>query len=619
MMSKPNIFLCNGASNPNGGRKLTILEYRAEFGNRNIHVGLPTFIQNLFHIPDRTLDLLEIAAYIFSGDRLVSRGKKDAVEYHSWSRSYEYHINVRDSEFWNRDSVKKSLRDVLLFMTGDSEFEFYFYPDHSTPPTGLFDREGFSVDVGTNPIAVTLFSGGLDSLAGSLDLLAETQGKVILVSHQSQSGTTRTQRQLFAALDERYPERLYHYPFDCHLKGRRAPEETQRTRSFLYCSIGYAIATAYDQNEIYVYENGVTSLNFYRREDMVNARASRTTHPQTISRMANFLTLLNKQKFTIRLPYALRTKQEVVLKIKESPYPELISSAVSCGRTFLSLGSATHCGECFQCIDRRIAAYGAEVDNWDNVGLYAQDVISQNIDSPESRTTAIDYIRQAAKLSKWNIGHFESEYLSDLAEIIDFLPEKKTSEYENVELIWKLMQRHGEQVFNAIKKIRDKYDDPRHPLQPRCLLAAVSQREHLKPEVKRSVESISQIVQNAVGEMFRKIPPKDEPDLNAKIGALLRTHDRSIKSEHPTISFACAQVVPDHQLDGKDLLIESKYIRKGTTPSKANEGIASDLTKYPLESHILFLVYDPQRAISNDEEYKQDIERRGRCTVKILR
>ena len=53
--------------------------------------------------------------------------------------------------------------------------------------------------------------------------------------------------------------------------------------------------------------------------------------------------------------------------------------------------------------------------------------------------------------------------------------------------------------------------------------------------------------------------------------------------------------------------------------SRASDGIAADLTKYPQESHILFLVYDPHRAIREEQEFKNDFESLGRCTVLILR
>ena len=77
---------------------------------------------------------------------------------------------------------------------------------------------------------VALFSGGIDSLAGVLNHLETTNQLVCLVSHQSQPGTVRTQGQLVEALKSHYSGRVFHYKFECHLKGIRAAEETQRSR-----------------------------------------------------------------------------------------------------------------------------------------------------------------------------------------------------------------------------------------------------------------------------------------------------------------------------------------------------------------------------------------------------
>jgi hypothetical protein len=66
---------------------------------RNIQLSLPDFVRDVYHLPDRLLDLLEIAAYVFSADRLIRRGERDDVEYHAWARSFEFRIRVRDHAF----------------------------------------------------------------------------------------------------------------------------------------------------------------------------------------------------------------------------------------------------------------------------------------------------------------------------------------------------------------------------------------------------------------------------------------------------------------------------------------------------------------------------------------
>jgi hypothetical protein len=199
---------------------------------------LPRFVQDVFHIPERTLDLLEIATYVMAGDRKVSRGRLDAVEYHAWPRNLHFRIRVRDPAFWNCRDVQSAITGATQFMSGEASVTFTFLPGHKTPPTSLFDRPEFRIDSKNLPRAIALFSGGLDSLAGALDLL-QTANHAVLVSHESQTGTRRTQQALHHALASRFPGQVSHYKFESHLKGvERAPEETQRTRAFLYCSIG---------------------------------------------------------------------------------------------------------------------------------------------------------------------------------------------------------------------------------------------------------------------------------------------------------------------------------------------------------------------------------------------
>ena len=614
---KRHLVLANGASGRADTKVALRLHYIEGQPGQILGVGLPQFVRDVYHLPPRILDLLEIASYIFATDRYISRGPKDAVEYHAWARHIEFHIAVRDYNFWSGAAVTKALSDVLTFMTGDAEYTFNFEPGHSTPPTSLFDQPGFSVDLGEAEIVVSLFSGGLDSLCGALELLNSRNDKVVLVSHQSQPGTIRTQRALVNALKTKYRGRVFHYSFHCTLRGVRAREETQRSRSFLYASIAYAIASAHGRDSFCVYENGITSMNLRRREDQTNARASRTTHPQTMGKLEALLSLIGETKFRILQPYMYSTKADIVKKI-QCHAPELISSTVSCMRTFDIEGVATHCGRCFQCIDRRVAVYSAGAEELDHRGLYSYDIITDPINDPEARTTALDYIRQAISFSNASVDKFQDEYLAEIAQVLDYLP-NDLSDYDKVSGLWALFREHGNHVKEALSRMRSLHENIYEPIDPKCLLGMISSREYLRPELARLADTMVGILKYAIGDMFAHTKPKDEPDLNVKLGALVRTHEKRIRSEHPTASFACARVVPDHSRVDAKLLIEAKYIRHGTPPSKATEGIAADLTKYPSEAFILFVVYDPQHMIPSDDVFCADVESKGRNRVLILR
>lgn len=610
--------LANGATAPKGCIDPLVLDYRPFVScSRRLNISLPNFVRAVYNLPDRILDLLELASYVYAVDRSFFRGRKDDVEYHSWSRSLHLVIRVRDYDFWNSPECSLVLGETLRFITGDRDFSVTFQSGHNTPQTDLFDDTKFHVDVDNESVEVALFSGGADSLAGAIDLLENTRGKVILASHQASSNARKTQSALFRALSELYPERVRHYPFQCNLQGQRAPEETQRSRSFLFAAIAYALACAYGQKKFYVFENGITSINLHRREDLLNARASRTTHPKVISGLSEFFSLMSGDSFQVLHPYMNLTKADVLERIAKK-HANLLSSTVSCTRPSFAKGDVTHCGTCFQCIDRRLASFGSGLEAYDHPGLYAFDIVSEPLVS-ETKTVALDYIRQAISFERSSSDEFYLEHLHDLSQLIDHFPFGK-DELARVDALCELYKRHGETVRRALTAMRVGYDDVFSSLPAKgSLLDLVSTREYLKPDRDLLIAALEPILLQGIGEMFATNRPKNENDLNEKLGALLRSHDERFRSEYPTVSFAGARVIPDHENAVYDVLIEAKFLRNTTSPSTATEGIAADLTKYPKNAFIVFLVYDPDHKIRSDHVFRTDIQAHGRNRVLIVR
>ena len=616
----PNIFLCNGADKPVDvpqDAKVVKLTYSKNDPERLVNLKLPAFVDQVYHLLPRILDLLEIAAYVFAADRWADRGPKEAVEFHSWSRSMRFVIRVREANFWNQAKVKEKLAAALVFMTGDREYAFEFLPGHSTPATSLFDREEFKIEL-QEPASVALFSGGLDSLAGALERLQSTKDDLYLISHSSgQPSTKRTQKKLVEALTKSYPKRINHYSFECGLCKKRAAEETQRTRAFLFDSIAFALAHRLGLNSFFIYENGVTSLNLLRRQDLINARASRTTHPKTHALMSLFLSEIQEAPFKVLNPFWQHTKTDVFLLLDQVGGRDLIGSSVSCSKTFQRLESATHCGCCFQCIDRRFAAYASGLHDIDNCGIYSKDIFVDPIDSPDARTTAIDYIRQATDFAKTTDDGFATERLYELTDIIDYIDAE--GDQDAVDKLWQLCNRHGKQVVAAIKEIRLQMDDPCYKVKPGSLLQLIADREYLKDDPRRLAERIAETLAGSIPIAFKTTKPLKEADLNNQIDALLRAHGDVFRREFPATQFALAKVVPDHEAKKADLFVEAKYIRKETSPSKVTDGIAADITKYPSDKFVLFIIYDPERAISDDKEFRLDIESKRDCLVAVIR
>src|SRR5438445_12190755 len=115
-MTRRRDVCCNGAA-ASGLEDPLYLEYRPGSSSRNVRIGLPRFIQDVFHIPARTLDLLELSAYVYAADRHTRRGSRNAVEFHAWARRFRIRTRVRDLEFWAHQETQDALRSCLIFMT----------------------------------------------------------------------------------------------------------------------------------------------------------------------------------------------------------------------------------------------------------------------------------------------------------------------------------------------------------------------------------------------------------------------------------------------------------------------------------------------------------------------
>ena len=539
----PQIVLCNGADLPQQWAQYEplILEYREDAGStQNVKLSLHDFVREVGHLPEHILDLLEIAAYVFCADRLISRGSKANVEYHSWSRLFHFVVKVRDFDFWNTPIVKERLKDALAFMSGDQAYHFTFQPGHSTPLAGLFDEKTLQVKRQENT-KVILFSGGLDSLAGIVSDLVNSADQLCLISHRSgQPVTAKTQDQLVNAFNEDYPYRIRHYKFNCNLHGIKRKEETQRTRAFLYTSIAYALAHALSQQEIFVYENGITSINFPTQQNQMNARSSRTTHPKTIAFLENFFHLfseINQPKVKIVTPFLSKTKTDIFHILDKVGRKDLISSAVSCSHTSQNSKLTTHCGGCSQCIDRRFAAYGSELDDVDDVGIYTSDFIRRGIENGEVKTTLIDYVCQAKEFASLNLNDFYFLMFSELVDFIDYIP--GVSEQEKVEKIWKLCHRHGEQVSSAIRRMQTIHDNPFLLLPKGSFLQMIAQREYLPDPIqeRQLTQTIDSRSQPNSTELFYAYSHQDEElrqqlenhlSILRRQGVITDWHDRKI-------------------------------------------------------------------------------------------
>lgn len=625
--SNVHTFLYNGVRPP---VKEIALDYRPS-SNRNVTFKIPRLVAAVGHIPDRYLDLLELASYIFCADRYINRGSLDSPYFSGWHRHFKHVIAVRDYNFWSKPDVNSLLESLLSFMSGDKHC-FEFHPGHNTPKVNMFDGPDFYPPT-TKEIKIVMFSGGLDSTSGVVELLANSQDNLILASHTSQTGLKKTQTSLVNELERRFPRRVRHLMFECHLsKGKRACEETQRTRSFLYAAVGAAIAKAYHQRSILFFENGILSINLPPSEQYQNARATRTTHPKVLSDLTRLLTLVEENDFQILNGFLWKTKTDIVTLMKENDCLDLLNSTVSCSRTFDSgiKHIQTHCGRCSQCIDRRFAIASAGLIEEENRGLYAYDFVIDNVCSDskdrfgnglgrEERTLLVDYIRLAMRLRKQSIGVFEDEWLGQLTDVVDVIGVPTNT--EAIERLHDLFVRHGNQVMSGILNFQKEYADKmfgeKH--QPNSLSEILSTKEYLEPPARILAERISNLLTKSVPLAFKTHRPASEQEFKDHVESLLKNYSEEIYREFPHVPFALGSTVPDFSMKAPCLYIEAKYLRGRTTPSKTSAGIAEDYIKYSQDAFLLFIVYDPERQIKDDKTFTNSFEQKRASLISLIR
>lgn len=462
----PHLFLCNGAkltTRAKMWRSLTPTELcTAPDGNVEIKIWeiARSLTANLSPV---LADLLEIAACVYVADQTVRRGGRKTINYgDTWYRDLRFEVAVREPDFWNQPDVQTALADTLGFLSGDT-FEFGF-SKHTNPPQ--FDNYLDFRATNPNPEGiekVVMFSGGLDSLAGAVHEIFGERRHIALVSHKPVGHIASRQKALFKDLKEALPDKQFeplHVSVWAHKKGIRESDHTQRTRSFLYVTIGAVVAHLFGLDAVDFYENGVMSVNLPLAGHEFGARATRTTHPQTLIGFSNILSLATGDRFHVKNDFLWKTKQEVVELIASHSRSKLIGNSVSCMHTRQTSHQQPHCGMCSQCLSRRFATLGADAINDDAGTLYREDVLTAPRKRTEDRIIAERFVGVAREIEAMHSSaDFGQKYAFELSRVTPYIAARSS---QVVDAMFELHSRHAEQVGDVVRAAMKEHVDAFH-------------------------------------------------------------------------------------------------------------------------------------------------------------
>lgn len=330
------------------------------------------------------IDLLVVAAHVHAADTRISRAEQSQD---SWTREIRLVIPVSDPARWA--GAVPTLVKALNFLTGDR----WTIGFRARPPRFATIAQEAPPTLITPPFdSVSLFSGGLDSLIGAIDLL-EMGATPLLVSHFGEGATSDAQGKLFAALKKHYDKSSFErlrvgMTFVDGLIEDVGSENSTRGRSFLFFALGVFAGTGLDRAFVLrVPENGLIALNVPLDPLRLGSNSTRTTHPYYMARWNELLIELGING-RIENPCWDKTKGEMASSCgNPALLTKLAPDSLSCssptkGR-WQGLG-IEHCGYCLPCLIRRAALDGAWGGGADKTIYTVPDLRAKTLDTRES-------------------------------------------------------------------------------------------------------------------------------------------------------------------------------------------------------------------------------------------
>jgi 7-cyano-7-deazaguanine synthase in queuosine biosynthesis len=363
-----------------------------------------------YAIPDwLTLDFLIVAALCYVIDKVVPR--KSAADH--WTRELEVEFPVSAPDVWK--GVAGDLETALSFLSGDVwqvSFRKSESPLFRLQRLRSRRRRRLLVPRMGRATAVCLFSGGLDSLAGAIDLLAaEEKQKVLLSGHYDIAGPRSQQQNLFAEIRKQYSGRAELLQTRVGNRPDEVPENTFRSRSLVFMALGiYAARASGPGVPLYAPENGLIAMNIPLTPSRSGSCSTRTMHPFFLDKLRSALSGLGFRN-TIINPFELKTKGECIVECRNQILlKSLVEASVSCShgtrrQNWVRRG-AKNCGYCVPCMNRRAALHKAGLDEGRKYGIdicEGELPIDDEGDSADDLRAMLDFLlarRSAEEISR---------------------------------------------------------------------------------------------------------------------------------------------------------------------------------------------------------------------------
>lgn len=200
-------------------------------------------------------DMMVLSTMVYMADTRIARIDHGQD---SWTREIAIELPVNDVELW-RPQIPLVER-MLKFLTGDiwrlsvvNRTYTFELKDNDNPKTTKYAK-------------ASLFSGGMDSLISTINLMEEEKN-TLLISHAGDGLTKNAQSNILDCFNSLYPNILHNridlwmvFPDNYIPEGGN--DNNTRSRSFLFIGFGiFALTGVNNIQELMVPENGLIALN----------------------------------------------------------------------------------------------------------------------------------------------------------------------------------------------------------------------------------------------------------------------------------------------------------------------------------------------------------------------
>ncbi len=305
-------------------------------------------------------DVMALATIVYMADTRIAR---IVHAQDSWTREIEIEIPVMNPELWNAhiDIIQR----MLKFLTGD------LWKVSFSKREWKFETDDKRSECTTKYSRVSLFSGGMDSLISTINLM-ENKEDTLLISHAGEALTKNAQDNILKKMDDEYDDILHTWldlwmVFPDNYIPEGGNDSNTRSRSFLFIGFGiFALTGITGVKELLVPENGLIAINVPLEVTRVGSFSTRTTHPFYLF-LWNELLVGLQTDVRVCNPYWNKTKGEMAAECtNQKILYETMKLSFSCsspGKARWRGLSPQHCGYCVPCLIRRAAMHKAYKDD----------------------------------------------------------------------------------------------------------------------------------------------------------------------------------------------------------------------------------------------------------------